>query len=177
MNRSMPGLPAHHHLPGFTHFSSSHVWMWVWVNSGRWWWAGRPGPLRFMGSQRVRHDWATELNWTDQLVSSLARRVCCRQALWLWSWEPQHGSPRPQIYWSSELGLQASAAQPKAEKRDKWARGKPWGFNHNVLLLLLLSCFSCLTLWDPRDGSHQAPTSLGFSRQEHWSGCFPTDGQ
>ena len=30
-----------------------------------WWWIGRPGVLRFMGSQRVRHDWATELNWTD----------------------------------------------------------------------------------------------------------------
>ena len=38
-------------------------WTWVWVNSGRWWWPGRPGVLRFMGSQRVRHDWATELNW------------------------------------------------------------------------------------------------------------------
>ena len=37
-------------------------WTWVWVNSGRWWWTGRPGVLRFMGSQRVRHDWATELN-------------------------------------------------------------------------------------------------------------------
>ena len=40
-------------------------WTWVWVNSGRWWWTGRPGVLRFMGSQRVRHDWATELNWTE----------------------------------------------------------------------------------------------------------------
>ena len=38
---------------------------WVWVNSGRRWWTGRPGMLRFMGSQRVRHDWATELNWTE----------------------------------------------------------------------------------------------------------------
>ena len=38
-------------------------WTWVWVNSGRWWWTGRPGVLRFMGSQRVGHDWATELNW------------------------------------------------------------------------------------------------------------------
>ena len=34
---------------------------WVWVNSGSWWWTGRPGVLRFMGSQRVEHDWATEL--------------------------------------------------------------------------------------------------------------------
>ena len=36
-----------------------------WVNSGRWWWTERPGVLQFMGSQRVGHDWATELNWTD----------------------------------------------------------------------------------------------------------------
>ena len=38
-------------------------WMWIWVNSGSWWWTGRPGMLRFMGSQRVKQDWATELNW------------------------------------------------------------------------------------------------------------------
>ena len=41
-------------------------WSWVWVNFGSWWWTGRPGVLRFMGSQRVGHDWATELNWTDE---------------------------------------------------------------------------------------------------------------
>ena len=40
-------------------------WMWVWVNSGRWWWTGKPGVLRFMGPQRVGHDWETEVNWTD----------------------------------------------------------------------------------------------------------------
>ena len=38
---------------------------WVWVDSRSWWWAGRPGMPRFMGSQRVGHNWATELNWTD----------------------------------------------------------------------------------------------------------------
>ena len=38
-------------------------WMWVWVNSGSWWWTGRLGMLWFMGSQRVRHNWVTELNW------------------------------------------------------------------------------------------------------------------
>ena len=37
----------------------------VWVNSGSWWWTGRPGVLRFMGLQRVGHDWVTELNWTE----------------------------------------------------------------------------------------------------------------
>ena len=37
---------------------------WIWVNSGSWWWTGKPGVLRFIGSQRVRHNWVTELNWT-----------------------------------------------------------------------------------------------------------------
>ena len=40
-------------------------WTWVWVNSGSWWWTGRPGVLQFMGSPRVGQDWATELNWTE----------------------------------------------------------------------------------------------------------------
>ena len=40
-------------------------WMWVSVNSGSWWWPGRPGMLWFMGSQRVGQDWATEMNWTE----------------------------------------------------------------------------------------------------------------
>ena len=38
-------------------------WTWVWVNSGSWWWTGRPGVVWFMGSPRVRHDWATDLIW------------------------------------------------------------------------------------------------------------------
>ena len=38
-------------------------WTWVWVNSGSWWWTGRPAILWFMGSQRVRHNWAPKLNW------------------------------------------------------------------------------------------------------------------
>ena len=42
-------------------------WTWVWMNSGSWWWTMRPGVLRFMGSQRVGHDWATELNWRGKL--------------------------------------------------------------------------------------------------------------
>ena len=38
-----------------------------------WWWTGRPGVMRFMGSQRVRHDWATELNWRP-----------LSPAVWIW---------------------------------------------------------------------------------------------
>ena len=49
----------------FNYFLLYKLWTWVWGNSGSWWWTGRPGVLRFMGSQRVGHDWASELNWTE----------------------------------------------------------------------------------------------------------------
>ena len=42
-------------------------WTWVWTSSESSWWTGRPDVLQSMGSQRVRHDWATELNWTTTL--------------------------------------------------------------------------------------------------------------
>ena len=51
--------------------ASSTQWSWVWVDSGNWWWTGRPGVLWFMGSQRVGQDWTIELNWTA-LFQSIA---------------------------------------------------------------------------------------------------------
>ena len=56
--------------------ASLTLWTWVWVNSGSWWWTGRPGVLRFMGLQRVRHDWATDLIWSDGFSSGH-----------VWKWE------------------------------------------------------------------------------------------
>ena len=44
-------------------------WAWVWVSSGSWWWIGRPGMLQSMGSQRVGHDLANELNWRGNKCS------------------------------------------------------------------------------------------------------------
>ena len=46
-------------------------WTWVWVSSRSRWWTGKPGMLQSMGSQRVRHDWATELNLTDEAQGPL----------------------------------------------------------------------------------------------------------
>ena len=40
-------------------------WTWVWVKSRSWWWTGKPGVLQSMVLQRIRHDWATELNMPD----------------------------------------------------------------------------------------------------------------
>ena len=54
--------------------ASPTQWTWVWVSSRSWWWTGKPGVLQSMGSQRVGHDWATELNWTEMFY-------------WRWSWK------------------------------------------------------------------------------------------
>ena len=60
-------------------------WTWVWVNSGSWCWTGRPGVLQFMGSQRVGHDWATELNW--HYLDGCLRK----QELWGRVWREKEG--------------------------------------------------------------------------------------
>ena len=61
-------------------------WTWVWVSSGSWWRTGKPGVLQSMRSQRVGHDWVTELNWTGmwQRLNIL---------LFLDNWVPRHLIP------------------------------------------------------------------------------------
>ena len=51
--------------------ASPTQWTWVWVDSGSWWWTGRRGVLWSLGSQRVRHHWATAMNWTELKLSPL----------------------------------------------------------------------------------------------------------
>ena len=94
-------------------------WIKVWANSGRWWKTGKPGVLRSMGPQIVRHDWVTE--------------------------------------------QQMRTTGPNISKSI-------------LFLLLLLSRFSHVRLYATlQTAAHQAPPSLGFSRQEHWSGLpFPS---
>ena len=53
---------------------SQTQWTWVWVDARIWWWTGWPGVLWSMGSQRVRYDWATKLNWTEH------NRLICLKA-------------------------------------------------------------------------------------------------
>ena len=65
--------------------SSLTQWTWVWVNSGSWWWTGRPGVLLFVGSQRVGHDWATELNWTIFI-----KNLPAMQEIQVWSLGEKH---------------------------------------------------------------------------------------
>ena len=71
--------------------ASPTQWTWVQVNSGSWWWTGRPGVLQSMGLQRVGHDWVTELNWTELTLyiherSGIALEVLTQN----WEWIRDH---------------------------------------------------------------------------------------
>ena len=88
--------------------ASGTWWTWVWVNSGRWWWTGRPGVLRFMGSQRVRHDWATELNWTcvrlhSALSYSFVGHEFNESTVYIkWGGSDRHTHKNKFMYWSGQ---------------------------------------------------------------------------
>ena len=82
-------------------------WTWVWVNSRSWWWTGRPGMLRFMGLQRVGHDWATELNWTEANLGNYS---------WIhWS-ETTEKSKTEEIFKTRKGGKLASKEATEAQK-------------------------------------------------------------
>ena len=99
-------------------------WKWVWVNSGSWWWTGRLGMLRFMGSQRVGHDWATELNWTE-LMHTLNGRPLLGSRLpkkkkYYGPWLPRyHG---PVIFVARQSREESTSSQSVALARG-WRRG------------------------------------------------------
>ena len=56
-------------------------WTWVWAMSRSWWWTGKPGVLQSMGSQRVRHDWVTELNWRELTTQFMLAGTCTKWPL------------------------------------------------------------------------------------------------
>ena len=80
-------------------------WTWFWVDSGSWWWTGMSGMLQFMMSQRVRHDWGTELNWTTLLCfpdGSAGKESACNVGDLGWipgsGRSPQEGNGNPLQY-------------------------------------------------------------------------------
>ena len=106
--------------------ASPTQWIWVWVNSRSWWWTGRPGVLQFMELQRVRRDWATELNWTgvsDSRVGLQCGRPMfdpwVRKILWRRKQQPTPlFLPRKSHGWRSLAGY--SPWSHKESDRTEW---------------------------------------------------------
>ena len=103
-------------------------WTWVWASSGSWWWTGKPGMLQFMGLQRVRHDWVTELNW-------LSLRLVLEPDGWIWMGAPTLGRCEAVWPWAGSLpslSLDSSPVmwrelEPSSELRcrSKWCEQVP----------------------------------------------------
>ena len=156
--------------------ASPTQWTWVWVNSGSWWWTGRPGVLRFMRWQRVRHDWATELNWTElngfNIFSPPLNSVCssyfCKVVLspffepWairlLLSFDK----------YSVKSFIQSVFSQFLVLKLCFWGSGAVFVV---LLLLLLLSCLYYLAcgILAPQPGIKPMPSVLEAQNLNHWT--------
>ena len=86
--------------------ASPTQWTWVWASSRSWWWTGKPGMLQSMGSQRVGHDWATELYWVIKITKSI--KILSVYCYWLlrnhfklwWLKQQKHKlyTPKPLTY-------------------------------------------------------------------------------
>ena len=154
--------------------ASPTQWAWVWVNSGSWWWTGRPGVLQSMGSQRVGPDWATELNWTDIRISGYF-------SAYLTSQKASSGI----IYSKVFKGKKIKAKNNTLSKiiLQKWKRNKDsqilksWVNSMSLDLRVVLVAQSCPTLCHPIDCSLQGSSVHVFLLGEfHSPGDFPDLG-
>ena len=129
-------------------------WTWVWVNSQSWWWTGKPGMMQSMGWQRVRHDWATELNWrlclstevvrkwvfTERTISKLVLPTCANWGPEKFTWS--HITPGSSPILTATWGLQIvcssrNVSQTEAATGDEASK--------TVLIKLRrVLCFICL---------------------------------
>ena len=147
-------------------------WTWVWVNSGSWWWTGRPGVLRFMELQRVGHDWATELNWTE---TNFTRNI--REDYFVLATRKKYAAAAVKLLQLCPTLCDPIDSSPPGSSIPGilQARTLEWvaiSFSNAWMLSHFSRVWLCETLWR---AAHQAPLSTGFSRQEHWSGLpFPS---
>ena len=110
--------------------ASPTPWTRVWVNSGSWWWTGRPGVLRFMGSQRIGHDWATELNWTEIVLDAWVRE-------YKWEREIEHS-------WLSHLQILKSPVQVLVPRNSNL---QIWNLSMHILWKKIYVCYVQFSQW------------------------------
>ena len=140
--------------------ASPTQWTWVWVNSGRWWWTGRPGVLQFMGSQRVRQDWATELNWTETFRIAMFSQWIGYFSIMEWSYLSLV------IYFSgfpcSSVGKECACRRPRF---NSWVGKIPWRRKWQPTPVFW-ECFP-VCLGNPMDRGAWQAMVLGVSSVKH----------
>ena len=108
---------------------------WVWVNSGDWWWTGRPGVLQSMELQSIGHDWVTELNWTD--LNTWSNLHLSSRAILSW---PDQGSALPTKWPFTEKFYNADAPLHPSFRIHRASLNGPYKFKQPQ---------SMLQMWEP----------------------------
>ena len=147
-------------------------WTWVWVNSGSWWWTGRPGVLRFMGSQ----SWTWPSDWTD-LQMRVKHIHIFLKFIWLYVILHCHiAAAAAKLLQSCPTLCNPIDGSPPGSPVPGilQARTLEWvaiSFSNEWKWKVKLKSLSHVRLLaTPWTAAHQAPPSMGFSRQEYWSG-------
>ena len=171
-------------------YISPTQWTWIWVDSSSWWCTGRPGVLQFMGSQKVGHDWATELNWSlwlyisPSFLNGLFICLYCSHLIF--------PTPPFSIIGSFPAAKLLQSCPTLCDRRDGsppgssvpgilQARTLEWvaiSFSNAWKWKVKAKSFSRVWLFGtPWTAVHQALPSMGFSRLEYWSGVpLPSPG-
>ena len=138
--------------------ASPTQWIWVWANSRSWWWTGKPGVLQSMGLQRVRHDWANELNWALKVGrNAIILEDTKLRAL---SWYEFHTKMRSPEYISG-LGLDAWEGR---------RLGFPQGTSEKNSCLGTLIALSSRRAWDSSGGHRRPCRSKIYTELQHTLG-------
>ena len=140
-------------VPGWHHRLNRHEFEWT---PGSWWWTGRSSLLRFVGSQRVGHDWATERNWTE-----------CYRA------RSSMKSSFADLVWNKDSVLYSTLYTTVHKSATSCG-----GCMHVTVWKVKVKSLGRVRLCDSMDCvAQQPPPSMWFSRLEYWSGLpFPSPG-
>ena len=137
-------------------------WTWVWVDSDSWWWTGRPGVLQSMGSQRVAHNWATELNEWKDYPNYFGEGIGISTIVFL---DGSHSVYGICFSLNKAVSLYCGSLLNSAQRQEPslWlSQGLAWDLEHDhPLLLHFLSC-STQTISPEAEKLHQ--------REGIWSG-------
>ena len=155
-----------------------HHWLdgWIWKSSGSQWWTGKPSVLQSMGSWRVRHDWATELNWTE-LSQSYG---FSNSPVWMWeldykeSWAPKSWFWTVVLEKTLESPLDCKEIQPVHLKGNQsWIFIGRTDAEAETLILWPLDVKNWLIWKDPDAGKEWRLEEKGITEDEmigwhHW---------
>ena len=133
-----------------TQIASLTRWTWVSVNFGSWWWTGRPGVLRFMGSQRVGHDWATDLIWSDDPEISLL-------GIYPEETKIEKNTCTP-LFTVALFTIARTWKQPRCPLTDEWIKKLWYIYTMGYSVQVSSVTQSCPGLCDPMNCKHARPT-------------------